>query len=399
MQKKGLVYGLAGLGLFILAFGVAYLVGGKLLKPDSEVNTPSTTQSKLANAKKPAFDPALPRTEVCPLNGQLYPKVARDIWETRSPLAVMIENHVDARPLSGLGSADIVYEAIAEGGITRQMGIFYCGATAGNITVAPVRSARIYFVNLVSEYNALYTHVGGAGNCDDPNVDPRAKALCAINRFNVKNLDQMGKAGAFNVCHRISGRLDHDVAYEHTMACFTDELYKAGAKWGWTNVDENKVPWDKNFVSWKFKSASEKSTGSPATTVSYMFWASNREFNKAYDDQWDYDQATNSYKRTNGGQVAVDLNTGDPLMFNNVVVQLTKETFLSDIENHLLYDVIGQGKAFVFQDGVAISATWTKTTRTSRTVYKDVTTSKEIKFNPGPIWISIVPSGNTVTYQ
>lgn len=392
MTKIKILYILAGISLFVLSLGVSYTLFSKHSAPK-----PSTTQI----SKKSKIDPSIPRTEACPLNGALYTKQERQVWETRRPLAVMIENHVDARPLSGLSSADVIYEAVAEGGITRQMGIFYCGAASGDVMLAPVRSARIYFVNLVSEYDALYNHVGGAGNCDDPNVDPQAKALCAIERFDIKNLDEMGKAGAYKVCHRVSGRLGHDVAYEHTMACFTDELYKVGADWGWTNVDDNlkgKPSWDKNFVPWKFKTSANKSTGTSAKTISYMFWEVNREFNKDYDDQWDYDSSSNSYKRTNGGKVAVDLNTGDPVMVSNVVVEFAKQTLLSDVERHLFYDVIGQGKALVFQDGVVIPATWSKPTRTSRTIYRDLS-GHEIKFNPGPIWISILPSGNNVVYQ
>src|SRR3990167_4589786 len=59
------------------------------------------------------------QTETCPLNGLLYTKVEKNIWETRRPLAVMIENHEESRPQSGLSDADIVYEAVAEGGINR----------------------------------------------------------------------------------------------------------------------------------------------------------------------------------------------------------------------------------------------------------------------------------------
>ena len=64
----------------------------------------------------------------------------------------------------------------------------------------------------------------------------------------------------------------------------------------------------------------------------------------------------------------------------------------------MLYDVIGTGKALVFQDGVAIDATWSKATRVSRTIFKN-SKSKEITFNPGPVWISIVPAGNQVEYK
>ena len=397
MSKNAILYLVGGLSLFILVTGISYFIFSRQssVSPAEPVSLSPTPINR-----KPKVDPSLPKTETCPLNGALFTKIERDAWETRRPLTVMIENSADSRPQSGLSTADIVYEAVAEGGITRFMGVYYCDAAmSGNLTLAPVRSARIYFVNLVSEYDALYAHVGGAGNCDDPNVDPRAKALCAIDRYNIRNLDEMGKAGDFKTCHRLSNRLDHEVAYEHTMACFLDELYKAGEKWGWTNVDQKGVSWDKNFVSWKFKDASAKSDGLPAQTISYQFWGSNnRDFNKDYDVQWNYDSSSNSYHRSNGGQQSSDLNTGEPLSLKNVVVQFAKETFINDLEKHMLYDVIGTGKALVFQDGVAIDATWSKATRVSRTIFKN-SKSKEITFNPGPVWISIVPAGNQVEYK
>lgn len=87
-----------------------------------------------------------PKTAVCPLNGSMHTKAAEDTWAKQRPLAVMIENSTDARPQSGLTSADIVYETVAEGGITRFMALFYCNSLS-DIQVGPVRSARTYFID------------------------------------------------------------------------------------------------------------------------------------------------------------------------------------------------------------------------------------------------------------
>jgi hypothetical protein len=397
-SKRTIFVVLSLIGLFGLSLGLSYL-GFRFLP---RVKLPSSQIADTKNptpTKKPKVDPSLPKDQLCPLNGAMFTKPEKDIWVTRRPLAVMIENSVDSRPQSGLSAADIVYEAVAEGGITRFMGLFYCNAALeGNLTLAPVRSARIYFVNFTFEYDPLYVHVGGAGNCDDVNVDPRAKALCAIQRYNVKDLDQMGRAGDFKTCHRLSNRLDHEVAYEHTMACFIEELNKAGAKWGWTNIDEKKVAWDKNFVSWKFLAAGTKATGTPATTISYAFWQTNPDFQTNYNVSWVYDSASDTYVRSNGGKQSLDLNTGEPLRFKTVIVQFAKETVLDDVEKHVLYDTIGTGKGIAFMNGTATQVTWSKPARTSRTLYYDAA-GKELKLNPGTIWISIVPTGNTVNYQ
>ncbi len=397
MPKKLSVV-LTSLILFLISSGASFAVF-KLTAPSSGSPVTPQPSAQTDTNRKSKINPGLPKTEICPLNGAMFTKPEMEVWSNRRPLAVMIENSVDARPQSGLNSADVVYEAVAEGGITRFMGMYYCDAAmTDELMVAPVRSARIYFVNLVLEYDALYNHVGGAGNCDDPNVDPRAKALCLIDTAKVKNMDQMGYAGDFKICHRITDRTGKDVAYEHTMACYVEELYKKAEKLKWTNVDSKNVAWDKNFVSWKFLSAGAKSTGQPATNISYMFWTGNRDFNQNFDVSWTYDAASDSYARSNGGQASVDLNTNQPLKFKTVIVQFVKETQLGDLEKHLLYDVVGSGKGLLFQNGVAQNITWTKTTKTSRTLFKD-SKGKDVLLNPGPIWISLVPSTNQVTYQ
>jgi hypothetical protein len=384
-----------GLFLFAASSGISFLVFRTL--GFGSVQKPVVTDTSVQPSGKPArgskIDPSLPKTEECPLNGQLFTKTEADTWSSRRPLAVMIENHEESRPTSGLGSADIVYEAVAEGGITRFMGIFYCAIAAENTTLAPVRSARIYFVKLVPEYDALYNHVGGAGNCDDPTVNERAKALCYIQRNKIKDLDQFGRAGDFKTCHRLTNRLDHDVAYEHTMACFTDTLYKAAEKYNWTNVDAKGVSWDKNFSPWKF-SDSKPAVPSTATTISFDFWTSQ----KMYSVVWKYDSASNNYLRENGGVPAIDLNYQDQLNAKNIVVQFVTESGPLDDHKHMDYGVIGTGKGLLFQNGVVQNITWSKATAASRTIFKD-SQGKEISFVRGQIWIELVPSTNTVEYN
>lgn len=354
--------------------------------PVTASNTPTGKPSK-----RPTIDPSIPRTEVCPLNGLKYTKQEKAVWDTRRPLAVMIENSLDARPVSGLSSADIVYEAVAEGGITRFMGIFYCGVAAGDTTLAPVRSARIYYTRVVPEYDALYNHVGGAGLCNDPTVDERAKALCFIQRNKIKDLDQFGLD--FKSCHRLTNRTDREVAYEHTMACFTDELYKTAEKRDWTNVDEKGVSWTKNFTSWKFKDPSAGS-GPSATNIKFEFWSNQPN----YDVEWKYDAATSNYLRFNGGEAAMDLEVEEQLTAKNVIIQFVKETGPVDEHKHLLYDVTGTGNMILFQDGRAITGTWTKSTPTTRTKFLDAL-GKEVQLNAGVTWIEWVPTGNEIEYN
>src|SRR5258708_4177355 len=145
-------------GLFFVTVGGSWLLFSFVLKggvaPVSN-NGVNSTRSKI--------NPNLPKTEACPINGMKYTAEEKAIWSGRRPAVIMVENHVDSRPPEGLSRADMVYEAVAEGGITRFAAVFYCGAAAGDIKVAPVRSSRFYFINWASEYGdrPLYVHVGG----------------------------------------------------------------------------------------------------------------------------------------------------------------------------------------------------------------------------------------------
>ncbi len=379
-----------GLALYLIATGLSFAgfsYLGKIAPPKTTTTSTTGTQGHLT------IDPSIPRTEPCPINGKLYTAQEKGIWEKRRPLAVMIENHQEARPQSGLSYADVVYESVAEGGITRFMGIFYCGVAAQSVNVAPVRSARTYFLPWVLEYDALYNHVGGAGNCDDDTVDERAKALCQIDQYKVKNMDQFGIS--FPTCYRNYDRLDHPVATEHTMVCVTDKLIQLAASRGWTNVDSAGVSWDKNFTPWKFKDDAKESDRGTATSISFVAW---KGYEAEYGVRWDYDKIANVYKRFNAGVAHTDLETKQQLAAKAVVVLFAKETGPVDGHGHLLYGNIGTGDAIAFEDGKATKAIWRKATKNARTVFYDAATNKEITFTRGQLWIEMLPTGTPVTY-
>ena len=119
-------------GLFLVASGISYFTFNLLSSYKTTTLSPSS-ENEVAQAPKQTgiIEFAGPKTEICPLNGTLHTKEEKDIWSKRRPLLVMIENHSDSRPQSGLQSADVVYEAVAEGGITRFVAVFYCGILSG----------------------------------------------------------------------------------------------------------------------------------------------------------------------------------------------------------------------------------------------------------------------------
>lgn len=384
---------------FSLSGGASYALTTYLYSPESGGPlTPVATPSIGGGLN---IDPASPKTAQCPINGQMYTTAEEKVWQSRRPLFVMIENSLDARPQSGLNSADIIYEAVVEGGITRFGVVYYCGVAAQDTIVGPVRSARTTFVNMASEYNyPLYTHVGGA-NCGSSDsrtctTDKRVQALEQINQYGwggVKGNDLNQFSIGFPTFWRDYERLGRTVATEHTMYSSTEKLWKyASGTRKWTNLSpDGKLDWKDKFVPFTFKDdAKEKGS---VNKISFGFWESYHDF----DVVWSYDAGSNTYSRENGGSAHKDLNNDSTLTAKVVVVQFTKELGPLDEHKHMLYEVIGTGKGLVFQDGTATEVTWSKKDRESRTLWSDAK-GKKLSFNRGKIFFHILPLDNTVTY-
>lgn len=374
--------------IYVLSSGLSYALFSNSLKPVKKVESPLATSSK-TNPEAKVFDQSLPKTEQCPLNGALYSKQQKEWWQTRRPLGVMIENHEEARPQSGLSSADVVYEAVAEGGITRFLAVYYC-QDAGQI--GPVRSARTYFLDFISEYgaNPLYAHVGGA------NMPGPADALSQIESYGWEGYNDLNQFSiGFPTFWRDYDRLGRTVATEHTMYSTTTKLWDFVSKLRkLTNVDEEGNSWDEKFVNYTFKD--DSSSKSPQS-INLEFW---KDYDKYYVN-WIYDPASNIYKRKNAGKAHFDKDNNEQLAAKNVVILYMRESNVNDgYENnlHLLYGTKGSGKALVFIDGKEISGRWRKDGRTSRTILTD-SEGNSIKFNRGLIWFEILPADAQVTVK
>ncbi|EKD55973.1 MAG: hypothetical protein ACD_58C00324G0005 [uncultured bacterium] len=310
-----------------------------------------------------AKDAEKEKTEIAKIDGMDYPVATSN----RHPIAIMVENHPDARPQSGLDKASIVYEAIAEGGITRFMAIF--GPNAPE-KVGPVRSARTYYLDWALEYDAAYAHVGG-------NID----ALDLIPQIGVKDLDQF-RYGTQAYWREPQA----DKATEHTMYTDLTKLYSIVQEKGWDSKTD--------FTSLTFKSDITKDQRPTSQSITINF-SSN-----SYLVKWDYDRETNMYLRSMSGSTHKDAVSKDQLKAKNIIIQeVAREAVVTRIgENGWKMTTIGTGNAKIYQDGKEIIATWKKDNRTARTKFSD-SNNKEIEFNPGTTWYEIVPPGTTVTAQ
>jgi hypothetical protein len=289
------------------------------------------------------------------LNGVILPL---DLYN-RHPVAVMIENSQAARPQTGLGSADVVYEMVTEGGITRFMAVF---SSTLPEKAGPVRSARSYFIDYLSEYDAFYAHAGGSPT-----------ALARIGQYGIKAYPHSSDA------YWREPRAG--VASEHTLFTDVSKIFKFGVeKRGW--------PATADFQPWLFKD--------PSATPSPVAAAVNIKFSSApFNVVWNFDPATNSYSRVMAGVAHKDAVTGEQITARTIVALSVTHSpnppySGTGKESEWAMATIGEGTAAVFEDGHSLAATWKKPSRTERTRFFDGE-GKEILLNRGKIWVEVVP--------
>ncbi|MBP7927773.1 DUF3048 domain-containing protein [Patescibacteria group bacterium] len=360
-NKKKIILLLLGL---IVALGVAFSavwvvqsrgLSGELLSPFiGDKDSPFSSKSK--------------KNVMQPLTGELYTEEESASWKDLRPLGVMVNNHVDARPQSGLIYADVIYEIVAEGGITRFLSFFLTNTPE---KIGPVRSTREYYLVLVKELgDAMIMHIGWS-----------PQALEAIETWPVRSLGRGG--GTF---WRDNPR---DVAIEHTAYTNGKELREVGATLGWEGTRE--------FEAWLFKDDMNKYNSFPdAKDITVDFWYPG-DFTAAFK----YKPETNTYLRfmgydeTDAPLAHLDQETKEQIEVKNLIVQFVTEAPVEgDDKSRLTYELIGSGKGLVFIDGKVIEVTWSKAERDSRTLFYD-TNGKPLEFNRGKFWISVVPDRNT----
>lgn len=391
---------LSALVVYILSTGLSYGAfrtfsqEPRFSVSEEDVVDPSSEGSLLA------IDPKEPKDQPCPLNGELYTQTEKDAWSKKRPLAVMIENHEEARPQSGLSDADIVFEALAEGGVTRFMGIFYCGVQREDTILAPIRSARYYFVSYAAGFNRpLYIHVGGSNVAHSEYLTDALGFLTYIGWTGENDLNQfsIGYPTFVRDYNRLGA--DRTLATEHTMVTSTEKLWEVGADRGWTNMSpELKVgrntiapaDWQAGYEGWSFQD-DEPADGS-VSTISYEFWDGFSEFGV----KWTYDPATKSYKRVMGGENHIDLNNQEQIMARNVVVLKAEETGPVNEKKHMIYETTGTGDALIFKNGQVIEATWEKEDLTGELTFS--VKGDPVEMARGLTWISVVSEDTDVNY-
>ncbi|MBI2589384.1 DUF3048 domain-containing protein [Candidatus Saccharibacteria bacterium] len=341
-------YKLGFLGKFFCILGLFLVLGGASAAVYFNFIDQSRGSTQISKAPVQKS-----KTVPSPLTGmQVAPELAG-----RPVTAIMIENSLDARPQSGIDQAGVVFEAIAEGGITRFITLYQ---ETQPTYVGPVRSLRPYYIDWAVPFDASIAHIGGS-----------PEALAQI-RNGGKDLDQFFNPGTY--WRQNSRPAPHNVytGFEQLNALNSAKGYSSS-----------------KFVSWLRKA--DKPLAVPIAKTIDMPISSS-----AFYIHYDYHASDNSYGRSEGGAPHMATNsakdTTGQQIHPKVVIVLVMGYGIEFDGLHGAYDTYGSGSAYVFQDGGVTQGTWTKADRNAQFDFKDLA-GNLIKLNAGQTWITMVSSG------
>jgi hypothetical protein len=304
---------------------------------------------------KPAEKPA-PINYYSPLTGA---KVTDEAATKQAVTAIMLENSPDARPQSGLKNAGVVFEAIAEGGITRFAAIYQEDKPG---LIGPVRSVRAYYVDWIAAFNASIAHVGGS-----------AAALKEVRNGSYRDIDQFFNAGSY---------------YRATDRYAPHNVYTTFAKLDALNAA-------KGYTSSTFNGFTRKDSAAAATpaATAVNVTISSAAYNSAYS----YNKTTNTYDRSEGGAPHMDREAGQISPRVVIVMKIPERTVKEDGYREQI-DTIGSGQATIFQDGTVQQVTWSKASKTEQIKFTDAE-GKDVPLARGQTWLTSVPQNGGVTWQ
>lgn len=335
-------FAIVGIVLILTASGVAYAILSQPLPKQPVVKIPK------------------PKSVIkyySPLTGI---KVKDEAATKQTVTAIMIENSPDARPQSGIKNAGVVFEAIAEGGITRFLALYQEDKPQ---LIGPVRSLRMYYVDWLAPFNASVAHVGGS-----------AASLAEIRNGKYRDIDQFFNAGSY---WRATDRYaPHNVytSFKKLDALNAAKKYTSSNFTGFARVDGKKAK-------------TPNATKIAITISSHL-----------YNPSYVYDATANRYNRSLAGVPHTDREAGQITPSVVIAMKVNEVTVMEDGYRQSI-TTTGSGEADIFQNGTVIKGTWTKASRTSQIVFKDKA-GKELPLVRGQTWISAVPNGHgNVTWQ
>ncbi|OZI11001.1 lipoprotein YerB [Bacillaceae bacterium SAS-127] len=269
--------------------------------------------------------------------------------------AVVINNHPKARPQTGLAQADIVYEVMVEGNMTRFLAIYQSQQPE---KIGPVRSARDYVIDLANGYDSLFIAHG---------YSPVAKEILQSGEIDQIN----GIQYEGTIFQRDPSRVA-----PHNSYMIFDEMNEVAKEKGY---DLETPPDSLNFMK---KAEVKELAGQEAETVHIRY--SNQP---AFQVEYKYDTEQQSYERWTSGEQELDRETQEPVLADNIFI-IEAGHRVVDSEGRLDIDLSSGGSAYLIQRGIVRQAEWSNVNGRIIPFKK----GSMLDFIPGKTWIQVIPA-------
>lgn len=341
--------------LFIIITIIALLVSACQPKEEPE-KIEETVNVEEVPVEEPEPEIVQVNKYVCPLTGIGVEK-EEDI--KYRPVAVMIDNERSARPQSGIGDADIVYEMPVEGNITRYMAIYHHTPSE---KIGPVRSARPYFIDKALEFGAIYVHCGGS-----------PQAFKDIKDLKVDDFDDL--AGTPVYWRSTDRKMPHNL---YTNTKFIREVAQS------KKLEKDSAP--KYF---KFSDEFFIPDGGNGQKVVI-------NYDKNYKISYIYNNDEKVYYRQINGDNMKDKETLREIKTTNIIIEKVGVKVLDSV-GRLGLNNIGKGRGYLLTGGKLIEVEWSKSSRSGKTTYNNLK-GEEITINKGTTWIQIVSDNTKIEF-
>ena len=336
-------------------------------EPPTEAPTEAPTEPPTEAPTEPDPDLFVADGNVNPLTG-LCDGISDEALNTR-PVAVMINNMIKALPQWGISQADIIYEMLAEGRITRFLAIFQDHSKIDKL--ASIRSARPYYIDIAQSYGAVYIHFGGSV----PAYDAIAK------RSDLISIDGIKGSWEGTVFFRDAQRkkqmgLEHSV---YTTGEYLDLAMEKLTNQG-KDLTQSEHPSAFKFGErWHDNSAVN---GEPANKVTITFSSSHKPW-------FEYNAETEKYLRFQYGDPQMDGVADTQLAIDNVLVLRMKLTELGGDLKLVEVGTTGKGEGFFFTKGKYVPITWEKEKYNSEIKYYTLD-GEELVVSRGQTFVSVI---------
>jgi len=350
-RKKSKKYRVVGFLIILLPLILFFVLSNRQLRVDKNITENPDTQ--------------ILNTNLSPITGLACANY------NRRPFAVILAGDEVARPLSGIQSADMVFEmTVIENEMTRLMAVYICG---NPLEIGSIRSARHDFIPLAMGLDAIFVHWGGS-------------------HFALDKLE--------------TGIIDNIDALIYSQSAFWRKSSVLAPHNGFTNID--KLTSQAEKLNYQMESKFEGYKHKPLATGHLLLDKKSQQpvssaqrlvigYPGLYEVRWDYNPETNIYWRWRGGREEKDYLTNEQVGAKNIIIMRAESRILEDQYNDV--NIEGDGTAAFYIDGEEIKGTWAKKGNySSSKLYFYDDSGNEIQFEPGKIWVEIIEPDKMVKY-